>query len=101
MRIPIVVPEQAMPKKDPDGIQLCPCMTKPVKLNYKICTMTWRKELGDFVCKDEVVCEGEVEKKALEITSPCSGILVEKCIDDDDEFTLGITLGYIESEGNV
>ena len=72
-------------------------MTKPVKLKYKICTMTWRKNIGDTVNKGDVVCEGEVEKKALEFTSPCDGILIEQCLDDDDEFTAGITLGYIEA----
>lgn len=101
MRVPIVVPDQAMPKKDPDAVNLCPCMTKPVKLHYKICTMTWRKEVGELVTAGEVVCEGEVEKKALEFTAPCDGVLVEQCIGDDDEFTAGITLGYIETEGEA
>ena len=94
MREAIIVPESAMPKKDPE--HPCPCQDKEVKLQYKTCTLLWIVEEGELVEQGQVVCEGEVEKKALEFTAPCRGYLAEKCMNDDDEFTAGDILGYIE-----
>lgn len=97
MKEAILVPDTAMPKKDPE--HPCPCQDKPVKLTYKTGVLCWLKEIGDPVKKDEVLCEGEVEKKTLELLAPCDGILLEKCVQDHDEFTCGEILGYI-GEGN-
>lgn len=94
MRHAIVVPRDAMPKKDPE--HPCPCQDIPVHLEYKSCTLLWMVELGEQVEEGQVVCEGEVEKKALEFLAPCSGILVEKCLEDEEEFSAGDILGYIE-----
>lgn len=93
---PILVPNSALPKKDP--VKPCPCQDKPVKLAYKTGTLIWLKDIGDFVHKDEVICEGEVEKKALEFLSPSDGYLIKKCLNDDDEFSYGDILGYIRTE---
>jgi len=54
---------------------------------------------GAAVEEGQVICEGEVEKKAFEIKAPASGILEEQCLSDDDEFTADSILGYIESRG--
>lgn len=96
MRIPIIVPESAMPKKDPD--HPCPCQDKPVYLEFKTCLLMWTVPTGARVAEGDVVCEGEVEKKALEFRAPATGRLAEQCLQDDDEFTAGDVLGYIETE---
>ena len=96
MRVPIIVPEAAFPKKDPE--HPCECQFRQMDLRYKTCLMLWVVPLGAAVEKDQVVCVGEVEKKALEFTAPCSGILVERCLEDDEEFAAGETIGYIETE---
>lgn len=94
MRRAITVPDQAYPKKDPENP--CPCQFRPMKLKNKKGTLTWLRKLGDMVSEGETVCEGEVEKKALEFTAPCSGRLMEICLSDDDTFSYGDILGYIE-----
>jgi len=94
MRIAIVVPDKCMPLKDPD--HPCACQERPVYLGYKTCYLRWRIDVGAEVKKDEIICEGEVEKKTFELPSPCDGILAERCFEEDDKFTAGDTLGYIE-----
>ncbi len=94
MRKAIIVPESAMPKKDPE--HPCPCQDKEVRLEYKVCILMWLAGEGEDVEEGQIICEGEVEKKALEFHAPCSGCLVEQCLKDDDEFTAGDILGYIE-----
>jgi len=96
-RTAICVPKEAMSKKDP--VNPCPCQSRPVKLTMKTGIIKWLKNTGDIVQTGEVLCEGEVEKKALEFTAPCSGILTEICIPDDGKFTYGDLLGYISSKG--
>lgn len=95
MRVAIVVPKSGMPKKDPE--HPCPCQDKPVHLEFKTCELMWTVDQNADVTEGQVICEGEVEKKALEFRAPCSGKLVEKCLQDDDEFTAGTILGYIEN----
>ena len=92
--IPINVPDIAMPKKDLDNP--CPCQDIPIKLKYKKGIIFWCKDIGEFVEQNEVICEAEVEKKSLEILSPCKGILVGCSILDGDEFNVGDILGYVE-----
>lgn len=89
----IRVPKEAMPKKDP--VNPCPCQSRPVKLTLKTGIVRWMKQEGETVLEGEVLCEGEVEKKALEFRAPCSGILTEICIQDEEKFTYGDLLGYI------
>ncbi len=96
MREAILVPNYAEHKKDPQNP--CPCQDIPVKLTYKKGIIIWIKNVGDHVCKDEPVCEAEVEKATLELCSPCDGTLIEKCILDNMEFTYGQVLGYIEED---
>ena len=95
MRHPIVIPDSAFPKKDP--LHPCPCQDKEVYLEFKACILLWTVDVGESVEEGQVICEGEVEKKALEFTAPVSGILVEKCMEDDDIFSAGDIIGYIEA----
>lgn len=96
IKTPIFVPDVAMPKKDP--IHPCPCQDRPVYLQYKSGTIQWLATVGDTVEKGQVICEGEVEKKALEFCAPCEGLLAELCLKNGDTFSAGDVLGYIESE---
>ena len=38
--------------------------------------VSWLKQEGEFVKKDEVVCEVETEKAVFEVAAPCEGILL-------------------------
>ena len=96
MRIPIYIPNTALPKKDIENP--CDCQDRPVKLLYKTGILTWRRQVGDRVKLDDVVCEGEVEKKALEFLSPADGTLTEICLGDGEGFAYGDILGYIEND---
>lgn len=95
MKCEIKIPETAMPKKDP--VNPCPCQFRPVKLKNKTGVLTWLVQVGEAVKKDQVVCEGEVEKKTIELLSPVNGILSEICIHDEEEFSCGDVLGYVEA----
>ncbi len=98
MKHAMKIPETAMPKKDP--VNPCPCQFRPVKLKNKTGVLTWLAQVGDTVQKDQVVCEGEVEKKTIELLSPVSGIISEICINDEEEFSCGDVLGYVEDGEN-
>ena len=93
-KIAIVVPQIVMPKKDEENP--CPCQDIPVKLEYKTCCLSWLYDVGDYVERGQVICEGEVEKKAFGIQAPCAGYILEKCLDNEDDFTAGDILGYIQ-----
>lgn len=94
MRVEIRVPEKAMPKKDLENP--CPCQDRPVNMKKKKGVLTWMKDIGDAVTEGEVICEAEVEKKALEFKAPATGILCEICIEDEEKFGIDDILGYIE-----
>ncbi len=91
---PIIVPDSAFPKKNP--LHPCPCEDKEVFLEFKACILLWRKEVGDTVEAGQVVCEGEVEKKALEFKAPVGGVLVEQTMEDDDIVSAGDIIGFID-----
>lgn len=94
MKQPIIVPDQIMPKPMP--WRNCQCMKEPIDLAAKKGTLTWLKEVGESVTEGEVICEGEADKKTVEITAPCSGRLIERTIEDECVFRAGDVLGYIE-----
>ena len=58
----------------------------------------WLVEKGEHVCENQVICEGEVEKKTLEFLAPADGILSEICIADEETFRAGDILGFVETE---
>lgn len=96
MRIEIVLPDSGMPKKDPENP--CPCQFRPFKIKDKTGELHWLVSVGDRVEKDQVICEAEIEKKTLEFTAPCAGIIDECCFEDEDEVGAGDVLGYILTE---
>ena len=96
MRLAIVVPESMMPRKDPDNP--CPCQDRPVEFTVKKGVLSWFYEVGDTVPAGEILCEGEVEKKAVEFPAPRTGVLVEQTVAEDEVFAAGDVLGYLEVE---
>lgn len=97
MKYDIRVPKSAMPKKDPD--HPCPCQFREFQIRGKKGEITeWLVEEGGSVKKDQVVCEGEVEKKTLEFRSPADGILEKICLSEEDAFRQGDLLGIVRGE---
>lgn len=95
-RIPIVVPDFLMSKKDledPDAPQ-----NRPIETLFKNGLVFWMKQPGDAVAEGETVCELEIEKKTAELEAPAGGVLAEQCIADGGDFAYGDVLGYIDSE---
>lgn len=96
MRVEVTVPKKMMPKVDP--VNPCPCQFKPVRLEYNKMQVFWNADEGDEVKEGENICTGEVDKKTLEITSPCNGILTEILVDEGESAGAGDILAYIDSE---
>lgn len=92
-KTPVIVPESLMPK--PNGSD-CACMKKPVDLSAHKGILHWNVSVGARVTQGQVLCEGEADKKVVEITAPCAGVLTEILIDEDCVFRAGDILGYIE-----
>lgn len=94
MAAKIIVPESLLPKPLP--YRKCECMKQPIDLTEKKGTITWLVAEGDAVTEGQTVCEGEVDKKTVEIKAPVSGILKEVLIEDEHVFQAGDVVGYIE-----
>lgn len=56
---------------------------------------SWTKEDGEFVSKDEVICEIETDKASLEISAECSGIL-KIFVEEGSVVEVGALLAEIE-----
>lgn len=93
-KMEIVVPESLMPKPQPG--KSCPCIQRPIDLQTKKGLLTWIVDVDEPIEKGQIICEGEADKKTVEIAAPCSGVLVEKCIEDEHVFRAGDVLGYIQ-----
>lgn len=95
-RVAIVVGDALFPRKDP--VKTCKCMNEPVDMTTSKGVLMWRKSIGDRMKEGEVICEGEINKKVVEILSPCSGVLSERCVGEGEVFRAGDVLGYIAIE---
>ncbi len=93
MATAIIVPDHLLPKPQP--YRNCACMKEPIDLSEKKSIVTWLCETGDSVCEGQVICEGEVDKKTIEIKAPATGVLTEILIEDAHVFKAGDVLGYI------
>ena len=51
------------------------CLPSPGESITEAEVASWMKEDGEFVEKDEVICEVETDKASLEISAECSGTL--------------------------
>jgi 2-oxoglutarate dehydrogenase E2 component (dihydrolipoamide succinyltransferase) len=56
----------------------------------------WYKSVGDAVAVDEVICELETDKVALEVTAAASGALVEITAQEGANVEVGAILGKID-----
>ena len=56
----------------------------------------WYKAVGDAVAVDEVVCELETDKVALEVTASAAGALSEIVAKEGDNVEVGALLGKID-----
>lgn len=56
----------------------------------------WYKAVGDAVAVDEVICELETDKVALEVTASASGALEEITAEEGDNVEVGALLGKID-----
>ncbi len=59
---------------------------------------SWMKEDGEFVEKDEVICEVETDKASLEISAECSGTLRIQ-VEEGSVVEVGAILAVIEEGG--
>ena len=59
---------------------------------------SWMKEDGEFVEKDEVICEIETDKASLEISAECSGTLRIQ-VEEGSVVEVGAILAVIEEGG--
>lgn len=92
---PIRVPEALMPR--PERFRDCDCMHHPVDLTEKKGVIHWMRTEGDRVRKGDVLCEGEVDKKIIEICAEVDGVLASQIVYEDEVFTAGTVLGYIRA----
>ena len=60
---------------------------------------SWLKEVGDTIDVDDTLVEVATDKVDTEVPSETSGILLEKCFEENDVVQIGQTLAIIETEG--
>jgi 2-oxoglutarate dehydrogenase E2 component (dihydrolipoamide succinyltransferase) len=61
--------------------------------------LNWKKQPGDAVVEDEILCEIETDKVVMDIPSPSSGILFEILVGNGGTVVPGQVLARIDSEG--
>ena len=61
--------------------------------------VNWFAKPGRRVSAGESICEVQVEKVSVDVPAPVDGELVEIVRDENDEFTIGDTLAWIQPEG--
>lgn len=61
----------------------------------------WFKAVGEVVARDEIICELETDKVALEVAAPISGKIGSIQSAEGDSVTAGAVLGSIEEGSNV
>ncbi|PSP93963.1 biotin attachment protein [Halobacteriales archaeon QS_4_62_28] len=60
--------------------------------------VNWFAGEGGAVDVGDALCEIQVEKVGVDIEAPADGTVVEIVFSEDDEFTIGDTLAWIEPE---
>ncbi|XP_070577808.1 dihydrolipoyllysine-residue succinyltransferase component of 2-oxoglutarate dehydrogenase complex, mitochondrial-like isoform X2 [Ptychodera flava] len=59
----------------------------------------WEKAVGDYVQEDDVVCEIETDKTAVQVPAPASGVIEELFVQDGDTVTAGQQLFRLKIGG--
>jgi len=57
----------------------------------------WHFEEGDTVEEDDILLDVESEAGTVEIPAPCSGVLIERAVDEDETVRVGELLAIIEA----
>lgn len=78
MRVPILMPQL--------GESIAEATVRDIKI-----------EIGQQVTADEDLLEVETEKAMMEVTTPCSGKILEIIAEVDISYPVGATLGYLEA----
>ena len=65
-------------------------------IKYKKAVVHWLVEEGSPVSEGEAVCELEIDKKIFTVTAAVSGILKEKYVQEQEEFSCKDAVGMIE-----
>jgi len=60
--------------------------------------VNWFANVGRHVAAGESLCEIQVEKVSVDLTAPVDGELVEIVRDEDEAFTVGDTLAWLQPE---
>lgn len=94
MKEPVFIPQFIMPKKD-GGI--CECKQKQINMEYKTAVLHWHIRCGQAVQRGDILCDAEVEKSLVEITSPYDGKLGRICVREGKMCGLNDVIGYIET----
>lgn len=92
--LPIVVPEEKMPKQDP--FHDCECRHEPVDLTASRGVIEWKVYDHALVRKGELIAEGEINKLSVEFFAESDGFLVKNIL-DGEVFTYGSVLGTIRA----
>lgn len=96
--IPVEVPAQAFPRKDPE--HPCECENREHDLTFKTGMIFWAVEPGTVVKQGDLIASYEVEKKTFDILALASGVLCEQCVASGDEVGPGAIIGYIRESFN-
>src|ERR671918_160159 len=59
--------------------------------------LTWHKQAGDWVSKDETIVEVSTDKVDAEVPAPVAGKLVKIVVGEDETVSVGDVLGEIEA----
>ncbi|WP_225335274.1 lipoyl domain-containing protein [Halomicrobium urmianum] len=60
--------------------------------------VNWFAGEGGAVDEGESLCEVQVEKVSVDVEAPVAGTLDEIVLGEDDEFTIGDTVAWIDPE---
>ncbi|UTF54499.1 lipoyl domain-containing protein [Natronosalvus rutilus] len=58
---------------------------------------TWFVREGASIAEGDTLCEIQIEKVSIDVSSPASGTLAEIRVGENEEFRRGDSLGRIES----
>ena len=61
----------------------------------------WKKEVGDYIEKEEAVLLVENEKLTNEIISMYAGVLLKKVAQVGEDYLIGDVLAYLGEEGEI
>ena len=77
---------------------MCGCNRKEIDMEYKVATLTWKINQGEYVNKGSAICDAEVEKSVIEVFWAAEGRLVEICVQNGEMSGTKCPIGYIESK---